>query len=159
MKVNWDTVEETGKRKVLPPGEYLSYVKEIKIGTTKNGDVSWNLMLEVVEGEHETAKFYDNIFFSKAAMNRVKLVFSRFGVKTEGEMEVAPEMLMKRNAIVTLGVEDYEDKQGVPRQRNVVPFDGYSVAPDSVADDSRAGMNSSKMPPEDAHTIVPKRGF
>jgi hypothetical protein len=66
--------------------------------------------------------------FSDAAMKRVKLICSRLGLNVAGELDLTPALIEGRSCYVTVETEEYEDQEGNPKKRNVVPFAGYDRA-------------------------------
>ena len=68
------------------------------------------------------------MFFSQAALKRVKLICARLGLDVSGEIDLTPSLITGRTCYVTVGIEEYEDHQGNLKKRNVVPFAGYERA-------------------------------
>lgn len=128
-EVNWDDVEDNeggGDFTPLADGEYTCMVAKVEDGTTKKGDVMWTLELRVCEGPNMGRKVFDRLFFSEKALPRVKLVYSRFGLKTDGSAMLIPSDLEGRKAIVTVYADSYSDKDGKEKPTNTIPFDGYA---------------------------------
>jgi single-stranded DNA-binding protein len=58
----------------------------------------------------------------------VKLICSRLGLNVAGELDLTPALIKGRSCYVTVETEEYEDQEGNPKKRNVVPFAGYDRA-------------------------------
>ena len=124
-KIDFAKVDDVHDFKPLPEGKYLCRLDNVEEASTKNGDEMWKLRFEVTSGENKGRYIFDNLVFTNAAMKRVKLVCSRLGLDVGGELDLKPEMLMERTAVVEVTTEDYEDEHGNTKERNVVPFAGY----------------------------------
>ncbi|MCK4856967.1 MAG: DUF669 domain-containing protein [candidate division Zixibacteria bacterium] len=127
-KINFAEIPDVDVYEPIPDGDYLCMVADIEEKNTTHGDEMWQMKLKVAEdGEYLNRVIFDNIVFSKAAEKRVKLICSRFGLDTSGNLDLKPEHLIGKQIIVTVITGSYEDAQGVERQRNEVPFAGYTL--------------------------------
>lgn len=127
-KVNFSEIADADSYEPIPDGDYLCMLSDIEEKNTQYGDEMWRMKLKVAEdGEYLNRVVFDNMVFSKAAMKRVKLICSRFGLDTSGEIDLKPEHLIGKQVIVTVITGSYEDDHGVERQRNEVPFAGYKL--------------------------------
>lgn len=123
---------QTGNRRPitpLPEGDYRCRVMDVEESTTRNGDEMWRLTLEVAGGTHAGRRVFDNLVFSDRALPRLKLFCSALGLPASGEVNLTPSMILDRECVVTVAVEEYVDAAGITRPRNRVAFEGYrSVA-------------------------------
>ena len=67
----------------------------------------------------------------EAALKRAKLICSRLGLDVSKELDLTPELIKGRVAMLTVDIEPYEDAEGRTKQRNVVSFAGYERASES----------------------------
>ena len=111
----------------LPPGAYPCRLAEIDPnGLTKAGDEMWNLQFVVSEGDCQGRMIFDRISFGEAALPRVKLLCEALGLDVSGEVDLEPELLEGREAIVTVDIQTYFDQGGNEKKSNKVTFTGYS---------------------------------
>ena len=118
----------------VPVGQYLCVVEKVKPRTTKDGDEMWGLGLKILQGQHAGRFVWDNMVFSERALPRVKLICSRLGLDVSRAWDVTIDDVGGRKVNVNVQTEEYTDKEGNIRSRNVVPYDGYEEVEDS--DDS-----------------------
>lgn len=124
-KYNWDEIECGDGYAPMSPGIYPCQLINIDEKLTQFGDELWNLKWVVLEGEYKGRYIFDNLVFSKAALKRVKLVCARLGIHLRGEVELTKDMLLGKKVFVEINIEEYQDKKGIIREKNSVPFDGY----------------------------------
>ena len=132
-KVDFTHVDDVQDFSPLPRGKYLCRLADIEEASTKYGDEMWKLKFEVAEGERAGRFVFDNLVFSDNAMKRVKLICSRLGLDVSGELDLTPDMLLGKVAVLTVEEEEYEDNEGRTKRRNTVPFAGYARASDVQA--------------------------
>ena len=129
-KRDWDKVPDS-ESWIVPAGEYLCEVTDVETSQTQYGDEMWSLKLTVKQGEFAGKWFFDRLIFSEKGVSRVKLVCGKFGIELKGQMDLEPEHLLNRCALVTTDIDTYEHMEsGQMRKRNNVPFDGYRRAAD-----------------------------
>lgn len=138
-KIDFSKYDDVDDYSPLPEGSYVCAVSSIEEAYTKAGDEMWKLQLDVIEGEFEGRRIFDNLVFSEKAMKRVKLVVSRLGIDVSGEIDLTPEMLQGRVALVSVVVEEYENAAGETKKRNSVLFAGYERAGDDAAAEGYQG--------------------
>jgi hypothetical protein len=126
-KIDFSTIEDAKTFTPVPEGSYHCEVASVEQTTTGKGAEMWKLKLKVLEGENAGRLVFDQLVFSAAAMKRVKLVCSRLGLDTSGELDLTPAMLRGRSALVTVQIEEYVDDDGRERSRNKIPFDAYET--------------------------------
>jgi Protein of unknown function (DUF669) len=124
-KLNFAGVDDVDDYSPIPDGSYLCRLAEIESDTTRNGDEMWKLRFAVESGPQAGRYIFDNMVFSAAAMKRVKLICSRLGMDTGGELDLTTESIRGRRCVVTVQTEEYVDDQDQTKRRNVVPFAGY----------------------------------
>ena len=150
-KIDFRTVEDTADFSPLPMGKYLCRVAAIELGETSAGDERWLLRLTVDEGPYSGRTVIDNLSFSEAALKRVKFVCERLGVDVTGEVDVSPDLLLGRLALVTVELGTYEDEFGARRIRNKVPYSGYEE-PTAGGDFPANEIRSSELERSDVET-------
>lgn len=132
-RIDFNNVDDVQDFSPLPDGKYLCRVAEVQVSATQYGDEMWKLRFVVEQGPHRGRFLFDNLVFSNAAMKRVKLICSRLGLDVSRELDLTPALIEGRSCSVTVETEDYEDTEGHPRRRNVVPFAGYERADPAAA--------------------------
>jgi hypothetical protein len=66
-------------------------------------------------------------------------------VDVSGEINLTPEMIKGKQAIVTVKLEDYVDDEGREKKRNRVPFAGYEKPDDDDITEATSG-GGAKLP-------------
>lgn len=151
MKINFDEIpDQTG---LIADGEYDCQVIEAIEKTSKAGNDYWNLKLQITgDTPFSGWTVYDSLFFSsEKALQRAKLVLSSLGIATKGEVDLKPEELIGRKAVVTVYTEEYEDYQtSEMRKKNGVPFAGYKKAGTATdkakTDEKKDKVKTDKLP-------------
>ena len=93
-KLDFNGVDEVDDFSPLPDGSYLCRLAEVEEDSTRNGDEMWKLRFAVEDGPHAGRYVFDNKPFTAAAMKRVKLICSRLGLDTGGEIDLTPELIL-----------------------------------------------------------------
>ena len=124
-KVDFSKIDDVQDFSPLPAGKYPCKLVEVEEARTQYDDEMWKLRFQVASGQYAGRFIFDNLVFSEAAIKRAKLICSRMGINVSGELNLTTDMLKGRACQVTVDVEDYEDKEGKTKKRNVVPFAGY----------------------------------
>lgn len=128
MQFDFSTVGDVESFISVPEGTYPCRVAEVRSGIARDGSVRWSLRLEVADGEHagRTAG-WDGLTWSDRGIVRVKRVLEVFGYDVAGELEVHPEDLVGRRAVVEFRREIRDDALSGRRiERLVVPWAGYA---------------------------------
>lgn len=128
-RIDFSNIDDVHGFSPLPEGSYFVRVDLVETTETRNGDEMWKLRLAVTSGESRGRFIFDNIVFSRAALKRAKLIFSRLGVDVSQELDATPSMLRGRTCQVSVQTEEYEDADGVVKRRNLIPFAGYLESP------------------------------
>ena len=124
VNINWDIVPDAEDFSPVPAGEYPTKIVECTEEVPKSGNEFFKLKHEILEGEYKGKFVFDTLFFSEAALKRVKLVCSRIGIKTTGTTELEPKMFIGKKCIIDVIIESYDD-DGKTKKSNKVSFAGY----------------------------------
>ena len=135
-KIDFGHVDDVQDFSPIPAGKYLCRLSGIEEASTQHGDEMWKLRFEVIKGPSAGRLIFDNLVFSEAALKRAKLICSRLWLDVSKELNLTPELIKGRVALLTVDIEPYEDAEGRTKQRNVVPFAGYERASESEAADA-----------------------
>ena len=135
-KIDFGHVDDVQDFSPLPAGKYLCRLSGIEEASTQHGDEMWKLRFEVIKGPSAGRLVFDNLVFSEAALKRAKLICSRLGLDVSKELDLTPELIKGRVALLTVDIEPYEDAEGRTKQRNTVPFAGYERASEPEATDA-----------------------
>jgi len=130
-KIDFGHVDDVQDFSPVPAGKYLCRLSGIEEASTQHGDEMWKLRFEVTQGPYAGRLIFDNLVFSEAALKRAKLICSRLGLDVSKELDLTPELIKGRVAMLTVDIEPYEDAEGRTKQRNVVPFAGYERSSES----------------------------
>ena len=124
----------------VPAGTYVCTVAEANVGTTRSGDPRWGLRLVVAEGEFVGRQAaWDGIVFSERGKPRVRLILRAFGLPHTGRVDIEPQDLVGRRALVQVGPKEWHDERtGTTIRRNEVPFDGYAPLPGDDGEEAPA---------------------
>lgn len=146
MELDFDTTDEITDYRSVPPGTYVCEIKEIRIGSTRNGDPRWAMRLVVAEGEFAGRDAaWDALIFSTRGRSRVRAVFGALGLPNRGKVDIEPAHLEGRRALVEVRDSEFTHHTGETIRRNEVPYHGYRelgddiVAPPGSAEDRGAG--------------------
>jgi len=143
-KIDFSHVDDVQDFSPVPAGKYLCRLVGIEEASTQHGDEMWRLRFEIIKGPSAGRLIFDNLVFSEAALKRVKLICSRLGFDVSKELDLTPELIKGRVAILTVDTESYEDAEGRKKQRNTVPFAGYERASESDAPPAGAGEDDGE---------------
>ena len=133
-RVDFSNVGDVADFSPIPDGEYLVRLVDIETDATRSGDEMWKLRLQVEGGEHDGRLLFDNLVFSAKAMSRVKLICASFGLDVSGTIDVEPELLLDKRAMVSTYQEEYEDDRGQQeKQRHVPGMDVHDKVGQSLA--------------------------
>ena len=121
----------------LPEGTYPCRLVDVDESTTRSGDPMWKLTWRVLDGEYRGRRIFDTISFSERALKRTQHVLFVLGLDVGGKVDLVPEMILGRDCLVAVAIEDFVDATGGTRSHNKVPFTGYRALP-STADDEEA---------------------
>jgi hypothetical protein len=128
-RVDFPSISDTADFSPLPDGDYVCQLTDVEIDHTKAGDEMWKLRWAVQDGEFAGRLLFDNLVFSQKALSRVKLVCGVLGIDTSGQLDLQPDMLLDKRALVSTYQEEYVDGQGRTKITNRIPFEGYAYVP------------------------------
>jgi hypothetical protein len=125
-RVKFGSAEQQARNaEPIPSGTYTCQIAKVEEAQTRHGDPMWKLRLSVVEGSQKGRPVFDNLPFSSAATERVKLFCEALGLPTDEDFDLTPEQVDGRLLRVVVGVEAVKGNGGRSQQRNTVPFKGY----------------------------------
>lgn len=140
-KTDWDKVPDYATFEPIPGGNYNIEVTgvEKKASKSSNRDY-WNIELTITDGDFAGRKLWDTLSFTgateektKYALQRVKLVAHRLGgIKLTGDEDFNPELLLGKKWKTTVIKELRPDRNGVNKEANTIPFDGYHERDDDA---------------------------
>jgi hypothetical protein len=128
MEIDFDAGSGSQDFTTVPAGAYVCVVSEVRCGTTRAGDERWSLRLTFKDGPHVGKQAaWDSLVFSAGgrALARARMVFEALGLPCSGKVQVGPEDLEGRSAVVEVRPVDYLTPDGTQVKRNEVPYDGY----------------------------------
>jgi len=129
MQIDFDAQDHVSDFVTVPAGTYLCRIAEVRTGTTRAGDARWSLRLVVAEGQHVGKQAaWDSLVFSARGRSRVRLVLQALGLPARGKVELQPNDLEHRSALVTVRPSEYASPSGDVVRRNEVPYAGYRNA-------------------------------
>lgn len=141
-EIDFTTIKEAENKEnsPVPEGQYLVSISEIKTNdkngsplVTTKGDEYWLLHLNIEHpAELKGRLIFDRIFFSEAALERVKMVSKRCGVDVTKKYKLTDLYFELKDKLVYVDVKivKYLNKQGQQRERNEIPFGGYHAIDD-----------------------------
>lgn len=128
-RIDFHDVADVSDFSPVPDGEYHCCIADVEQDVTRAGDEMWKLRWRVEGGEHAGRFLFDNLIFSPRALPRAKLICAACGLDVSGEVDLTPDMLANRQAMITTQIEEYEDGNGTTKVRNTIPWDGYRAVP------------------------------
>lgn len=143
-KIDFAKVDDAQGFAPVPAGRHLCRLVGVEPASTQHGDEMWKLRWEVLKGPHAGRLIFDNLVFSPAALKRAKLVCSRLGLDVTKEVDLTPDLIKGKAAVLTVEVEAYQDSEGRNKPRNVVPFAGYERADEADAGPVAAPVGSDE---------------
>jgi hypothetical protein len=153
-KQDYTGIKEATGFVVLPKGQYHCIVEEIEIDKTSNGDEMWNMTFVVADGEFEGRKIFDKWVWSEKGKSRMKYILHRFGINTDGVVNVVPEDIDSKHIILDTDIEEYETQgegeSTQKKQRTRVGFTGYiECEQPKSAKNTKTKSKTDKRKPED----------
>lgn len=117
MLIDFRTIsDEEITYELLAEGKHLLKVTDVKEKTSDKGNDFWAITYEDKDG----TKIWDNLFYTEKTLNRVKKCFSNLGLDVEGSFDYAPDDIIGLYMNAEIKIEDYVDKNGNKKQRNVI---------------------------------------
>lgn len=144
MEIDFDQQDQVSDFVTVPEGTYLCRVAEVRQGVTRAGDERWSLRLVVAEGQHVGKQAaWDGLVFSTRGRSRARMVLHALGLPSSGRVQIEPNDLEGRTALVEVRPTEYESPAGNVVRRNEVPYDGYRQSEDDSAEDTFGGGSSN----------------
>jgi len=131
MQIDFTDIPQVEDYRTVDPGEYHARVAEVRESTSPAGHQRWGLRWEGVRGdERERTICWDSLHFSERGLARAQFVLRVLGFDADGAVDLRPEQLLNRQALVTVAPEERTDPvtQTVRKQMRV-PFTGYAPVP------------------------------
>jgi hypothetical protein len=127
IEVDLDAKHRVSDYVVVPDGTYLCRIAEVRAGTTRAGDERWSLRLVVADGPDVGKQAaWDSVVFSPRGVPRARLILRALGLPATGRVQVGPQDLEGRTALVTIRAVEYRSPSGDVVRRSEVPYDGFS---------------------------------
>ena len=114
---------------VVEDGEYRMRVGEVRPGEGAAGRAAWMLRMELVGGDlaGRTAVL-DWLNFTDRGLRRVRMVLAALGFDVTVSMDVEPEELLGREAMVRIATqESRRESDGRLLRRSRVAYDGWGA--------------------------------
>jgi len=126
---DFDAGDRTVDYVQVPSGSYLCRIDDIRPGTTRAGDERWAVLLTVADGPHAgRMAAWDSLVFSIRGRARARMVLKALGLPAVGRVQIEPDDLRGRTAIVAVRPAEYMTPSGDTVRRNEVPYDGWHVS-------------------------------
>ncbi len=134
------TIDEASEYTPIPDGTVVPCTcDEVTPKKTKSGEDMWSIKWAVISGEYEGKSFYDNLVFTEAAMNRVKMVAKRVArIDVDaGPFDFEPNHLIGKRAQIEVEINEYSDKEGKKKRNNRPTYAGYDYYNDGAPADEK----------------------
>jgi hypothetical protein len=119
----------------VPAGSYLCRIDDVRPGTTRAGDERWSVQLTVAAGPQAGRHAaWDSLVFSIRGRARARMILKALGLPATGRVQVEPDDLRGRTALVEVRTAEYTAPSGDRVRRNEVPYDGWRNTNDGRAD-------------------------
>jgi hypothetical protein len=112
--------------KLLPTGQYLVLVREVRSSEPKDGVERWGLKLFVACGEYRGESFWSNLWFADNGLPHVKSFAAALGHDVSGKVNLTK--VATRGQLVTVDVIQRTAKD--KKRYNDVKFGGYHAPTD-----------------------------
>ncbi|HRV80673.1 MAG: hypothetical protein H6830_06375 [Planctomycetes bacterium] len=151
MRHDFATIDDSHSFLTVPPGEHACQVADIRVQLSREGHPRWGLHWKVLQGPlaGKTAA-WDNLTWSEKGLPRVKHVLGALGFDVTGVLDLEPEDLLGKCALVQVEREEYEAPGSGRRiERLTVPYHGYQPLPEDLfggplASDAPAGKSQTE---------------
>lgn len=133
IRLNMNGVEpQTGGSGPLPEGEYIVKIIEATEKTASTGTPGIECTMEVLVGEHEGGRVWDNIWLSEKALGVARHKLECAGVPIpEDEFVLEAQHLVGRRVQVVVRHEAYTDRES--NQRTAARVKAWSAPPGAGA--------------------------
>lgn len=131
-KIDFSQVSDAQDFSPVPDGEYECSLVDVELCWTSDGHEMWSLRWKIQDGEYSGRLLFDNVAFTQKAMPKLKLICESCGLDVSAELDLVPDLVLGRQAMVTTYIDKYIDRQsGNEKARNSVPWSGYRPVPSS----------------------------
>lgn len=117
-QVNWTQIKkDAGDMTPVPIGKYDVVVETAELKVAGSGNEYWKLKLKVQNGPHRGRTLYNNVVLSMASPGALRAFFINMGAlgitqdqitQSGGDTNAITPMLAGRQALVTIGHQDYQ---------------------------------------------------
>ncbi|MEM1448663.1 MAG: hypothetical protein AAF957_13615 [Planctomycetota bacterium] len=144
MKIEPSDEEDLDDFVVVDDGDYRMRVGSVSEDRSPERGVSWMLRLELVGGDRAgRTAVTDWLNFTARGMHRVRIVLAALGFDVSETLEVEPDQLVGREAIVRLRTQEtVREPDGRLQRRSKVTYDGWSPLADAEAAGAAEGTVS-----------------
>ncbi|MEM9379561.1 MAG: hypothetical protein AAGB93_06375 [Planctomycetota bacterium] len=141
MKIEASDDEGLDDFVVVDDGDYRMRVGSVSEDRNPERGTSWMLRLELVGGDRAgRTAVTDWLNFTPRGLHRVRIVLGALGFDVSETLEVEPDELVGREAVVRLRTQEtVREPDGRVQRRSKVTYDGWSPLPDAEVVDGRAG--------------------
>lgn len=117
MQIDFTKVsDEPTTFELLQEGSYYVTVSDCQEKESSKGNPYWAITFLTEEGN----KIFDNLVFTENTFNRVKKMFKNLGLNVNGTFDYSPEDILGLNMTAKVLIEEYTDKSGNLKQKNVI---------------------------------------
>ena len=132
-----NTVEPSTALEVLPPGDYVSYIRDSEMKSTKKGDGQLlQMTLEVIDGPHKGKIFFDRLNLDNPNPVAVEIARKTLSAicRAVGVMQVRDSTELHRKPLVaTLDVRKQENYSASNEVKGYKAYSASGTAPASVS--------------------------
>ena len=149
MKIDPDEGPNVDDFVVVEDGLYPVRIAEVRESHRPQGDVSWMLRLELLEGPLAGRTIVtDWLNFGEKGLHRVRRILEALDFDLTQPLDIEPEELVDRRALVDLATRESLSNDGSRMQRRSrVTYDGWSpYTPNKTPGTGAAGAAADAMP-------------
>ena len=165
MAIQTGASAPANRRKLLPPGRYLTQCETVELTLARTGTQRLSFAFRIVGGgENQGKKIYDDFYLTEGAMWRLNDFAMALGIPQGTEInEEDPASLMNlfsgKSVWINMAEDDYTNKDGVKVEtRKITRYDSTDTAIRAKMDEARRarldGIPASSAPSE-ADSEVP----
>ena len=136
----------TTGRKLLPAARYLASIEMVEKTLAKSsGNPRLSFTFRVAAGEFQGKKLFDDVYLTEEALWKLDAICDAVGIEKGTDINPNdPAALINlfsgKQLFVTLGVDDYKDKNGNEREgRKIVAFDTTEATKPPERRDAKTG--------------------
>jgi hypothetical protein len=110
IKLDFSEVQG-GDFEPIPEGDYLVEIEEVKEKESNSGNQMLQMKFNVVEGEYEGRKIFDNYVLTQKALWKLKNLFVALEKDVSGIAEFDPKDLEGMKFLATVTIEEYQGNE------------------------------------------------